>query len=81
MLALDFLGICLPDRVLLRLYMPLVGPPTVGEIARDAKGEGVSDLLILEQTDTPNTYRLIKSPLTMSCMRSILKSTYEKASI
>src|SRR5438128_12642172 len=38
MLALDFLGICLPNRVLLRLHMPLVGPPPSGEIARDTKG-------------------------------------------
>src|SRR5262249_1996179 len=29
MLALDFLGMCLPNRVLLRLYMPLVGTPPV----------------------------------------------------
>jgi hypothetical protein len=38
MLTLDFLGICLPNRVLLRPHMPLVGTPPVGEIARDAKG-------------------------------------------
>src|SRR5262252_5298610 len=37
MLALDFLSICLPNRVLLRHHMPLVGPPPVGEIARDTK--------------------------------------------
>jgi len=36
-LALDLLGVCLPHRVLLGLYMPLVGPPAVGKIARDAK--------------------------------------------
>src|SRR5215510_12139190 len=34
-LALDLLGVCLPDGVLLGLHMPLVGPPTVGKIARD----------------------------------------------
>src|SRR5438093_13775108 len=38
MLALDFLGICLPNRVLLRLHMSLVGTPTVSEIPRDATG-------------------------------------------
>ena len=38
MLALDFLSMCLPNRVLLRLHMSLVGPPPIGEIARDAKG-------------------------------------------
>ena len=36
-LALDLLGVCLPDCVLLGLQMPLVGPPTVGKIARDTK--------------------------------------------
>jgi hypothetical protein len=35
--------------------------------------EGVSDLLISYQTDTPNSYRLIKRPITKSCMRSILE--------
>ena len=37
MLTLDLLRVCLPHRVLLGLYMPLVGPPAVGKIARDAK--------------------------------------------
>ena len=37
MLALDFLRVCFPHRVLLGLYMPLIGPPTVGKIARDTK--------------------------------------------
>jgi len=37
-LALDLLRVCLPHRVLLYLHMPLVGPPAIGEIARDAKG-------------------------------------------
>jgi len=36
-LALDLLGMGLPDRVLLGLQMPLVGPPTVGKRARDTK--------------------------------------------
>jgi hypothetical protein len=36
-LALDLLGVCLPNRVLLGLHMPLVGTPAIGEIARDAK--------------------------------------------
>ena len=36
-LALDLLCVGLPDRVLLGLQMPLVGPPTVGKIARDTK--------------------------------------------
>ena len=36
-LALDLLRVCLPDRVLLGLQMPLVGPPAVREIARDTK--------------------------------------------
>jgi hypothetical protein len=35
--------------------------------------EGVSDLLITYQTATPNSYRLIKSPITKSCMRSVLE--------
>jgi hypothetical protein len=35
--------------------------------------EGVSDLLISCQTDTPNSYRLIKSPITKSCMCSVLE--------
>jgi hypothetical protein len=38
MLALDVLGMCRPNRVLLCLHMPLVGTPTVGAIARDAQG-------------------------------------------
>ena len=38
MLALDLLCVFLTYRVLLGLHMPLVGPPAVGEIARDAKG-------------------------------------------
>jgi hypothetical protein len=37
MLAHDFLGICLPNRVLLRPHMPLVGTPPVGELTRDTK--------------------------------------------
>ena len=37
-LTLDLLGVSLPDRVLLGLQRPLVGPPTVGKIARDTKG-------------------------------------------
>src|SRR5262249_42761145 len=36
-LALDLLRIFLPHCVLLCLHMPLVGPPAVGEIPRDAK--------------------------------------------
>src|SRR5262249_43197611 len=35
--------------------------------------EGVSDLLISCQTATPNSYRLIKSPITKSCMCSVLE--------
>src|SRR5262245_31037953 len=35
---------------------------------------GVSDLLIAYQTDTPNSYRLINSPITKSCMRSVLET-------
>jgi hypothetical protein len=35
--------------------------------------EGVSDLLITYQTATPNSYRLIKRPITKSCMRSVLE--------
>src|SRR2546425_10066481 len=35
--------------------------------------EGVSDLLISCQTGTPNSYRLINSPMTKSCMRSVLE--------
>ena len=36
-LAFDLLGVCLPNRVLLCLHMPLIGSPAVGEIARDIK--------------------------------------------
>jgi hypothetical protein len=36
--------------------------------------EGVSELWISYQTDTPNSYRLMKSPITKSCMRSSWKS-------
>jgi hypothetical protein len=35
--------------------------------------EGVSELWIPYQTDTPNSYRLINSPSTRSCMRSVLE--------
>jgi len=35
--ALDLLRVCLPHRVLLGLHMPLVGPPAICEIARNAK--------------------------------------------
>src|SRR5215510_15041106 len=38
MLALNFLRVCFPHRVLLGLYMPLIGPPTGGTIARDTQG-------------------------------------------
>ena len=37
------------------------------------KKEDVSDLLITCQTDTPNSYRLIKRPITKSCMCSVLE--------
>ena len=37
-LTLDLLRVCLPNRVLLCLHMPLIGSPAVSEIARDAKG-------------------------------------------
>jgi hypothetical protein len=36
-LTLDLLRVFLSNRVLLCRHMPLVGPPTVGEIARDTK--------------------------------------------
>ena len=35
--------------------------------------EGVSDLLVACQTGIPNSYRLIKRPITRSCMRSVLE--------
>ena len=35
--------------------------------------KGVSELLIACQIDTPNAYRLIKSPMTKSCMHSVLE--------
>src|SRR5262249_23537511 len=35
--------------------------------------EGVPELWIPYQTDTPNSYRLINSPSTRSCMRSVLE--------
>jgi hypothetical protein len=34
--------------------------------------EGVSDVLIACQTDTPNSYRWIHSPITQSCLRSVV---------
>ena len=37
-LALDFLCVLLPHLMLLDIDMPLVGPPAVGVIPRDAKG-------------------------------------------
>src|SRR5262245_60713898 len=37
-LALDLLGMCLSNGVLRSSKMPLVSPPAIGEIARDAKG-------------------------------------------
>jgi hypothetical protein len=52
-------------RVILR-----VRPPA--EI-RHAYFEGVSDLWISSQTDTRNSYRLMKSPITKSCMRSVFE--------
>src|SRR5262245_52863757 len=42
-------------------------------ICADTPGEGVSDLLISWQTDTPNSYRVMKRPITKSCMRSVLE--------
>ena len=41
-LALDLLRVFLPHRVLPCLHMPFVGPPAVGEIARDAKVSAVT---------------------------------------
>jgi hypothetical protein len=35
--------------------------------------EGVSALLITCQTATPNSYRLINSPITKACMCSVLE--------
>ena len=40
---------------------------------RNAQKECVSDLLITCQTDTPNSYRLIKRSITKSCMCSVLE--------
>ena len=47
----------------------------VGKVLNRLQGGpgGVSDLLIAYQTDTPNSYRLINSPITKSCMRSVLE--------
>src|SRR5438128_1736052 len=38
----------------------------------DGKKEDGSDLVMLCQTDIPNSYRLSKRPITKSCMRSVL---------
>ena len=38
LLALDFLGGFLPHVMLLAIEMPLVGPPSIGVLLRDAKG-------------------------------------------
>jgi hypothetical protein len=53
-LALDLLGVCLPHRVLLSLYMSLVGTPAVGKIARDAKGRPLNLSLFVEDQNDPN---------------------------
>src|SRR5262249_49135778 len=37
------------------------------------KKEGVSDLLMTYQIDTPNSYRLMKRPITRSCMVVVLE--------
>lgn len=42
-------------------------------LPEDEKIEGVSELWISSQTDTPNSYRLMKSPITRSCMRSVFE--------
>src|SRR5712671_4397536 len=49
-------------------------PPRTRQRARTLHGkkEDGSDLVMLCQTDTPNSYRLSKSPITKSCMRSVL---------
>jgi hypothetical protein len=44
-----------------------------GEGRQAVQGEGVSDLLITYQTDTLNSSRLIKRPITKSCMCSVLE--------
>jgi hypothetical protein len=70
-----------PDRLsrrqLLRLGALAVAttclPCPALALERTSQKEGVSDVLILHQMDIPNSYRLIKRPITKSCMRSVLE--------
>ncbi len=56
------------DRPALALRPPQpVAPPR-----KRSKGD-VSQVLIPSQRDCPNSYRLMKSPITRSCMRSVLE--------
>src|SRR5262249_11007813 len=67
---------CTSDRCLQPHRAPTLGQ---GQAPKRPHGdprrtvEGVSDLLIACQTATPNSYRLINSPITKSCMRSVLE--------
>src|SRR5437870_3685107 len=69
-----------PQEAVVREWLPGHHQPFLGSRAfaldpclHPAPDEGVSDLLITCQTAIPNSCRLIKSPITKSCMRSVLE--------
>src|SRR5262252_3680667 len=45
----------------------------MGAIPKHPEAGDVSQVLIPSQRDCPNSYRLMKSPITRSCMRSVLE--------
>lgn len=56
-----------------RLRAMVFGDRTKKRPQKQSSGEGVSNLLILCQTARPNSYRLMNSPITTSCMRFVLE--------
>ena len=67
----------MPALAYMELARDVKGLMNAAQIGTDAvlypSMEGVSDLLITCQTDAPNSYRLMKSPITKSCMCSVLE--------
>jgi hypothetical protein len=61
--------------VLDRWFDPEVKPRLGGKatLIRYCDDGDVSQVLIPDQTGCPNSYRLMKSPITRSCMRSVLE--------
>ena len=51
----------------------LISPSSSTPASSATRGEGVSKVLILDQRGRPNSYRLMKSPSTRSCMRSVFE--------